>query len=73
MGIHLDVEKAFDSVNQQILPTKLNHYGISGNIYKWFQSYLRNRKQYNINCNNLNANINNINNGCVLKPLLFLL
>ena len=38
----LDVQKAFDSVNHEILCTKLYHMGIEPN---WFHSYLTNRKQ----------------------------
>ena len=43
--IFLDIKKAFDSVNHDILLKKLRHYGINGNVYKWFQSYLSNRYQ----------------------------
>ena len=43
--IFLDIKKAFDTVNHDILLKKLRHYGISGTVYKWFQSYLSNRYQ----------------------------
>ena len=43
--LFLDIKKAFDTVNHDILLTKLRHYGISGTVYKWFQSYLSNRYQ----------------------------
>ena len=43
--IFLDIKKAFDTVNRDILLKKLRHYGISGTVYKWFQSYLNNRYQ----------------------------
>ena len=45
-GIFIDLRKAFDTVNHNILLTKLEHYGIRDSMLKWFQSYLSGRKQF---------------------------
>ena len=45
--VFIDLKKAFDTVNHQILLAKLKKYGIDGLEYLWFQSYLKNRRQFN--------------------------
>ena len=44
-AIFLDLAKAFDSVNHDILLQKLNHYGIREDVYGWMNSFLCGRTQ----------------------------
>jgi len=43
--LFMDLKKAYDTVNHDILLKKLEAYGIRGEILKWFESYLSDRKQ----------------------------
>ena len=45
-GIFIDLQKAFDTVNHDILCEKLMFYGFRGNSYLLIKSFLTNRKQF---------------------------
>uniref|UniRef100_A0A669CUH2 Reverse transcriptase domain-containing protein n=1 Tax=Oreochromis niloticus TaxID=8128 RepID=A0A669CUH2_ORENI len=44
-AVFLDLKKAFDSVNHQILLSRLTQFNISSQALQWFASYLSHRKQ----------------------------
>ena len=76
IGIFLDFQKAFDTVNHSILLDKLCIYGIRGPALSWITSYLSNRYQYVVyngyesECKYISCGVPQ---GSILGPLLFLL
>ena len=75
-GIFIDLKKAFDTVDYNILLAKLQNYGIRGIVNEWLDSYLTGRKQYtyaNGNISDLKQTMYGVPQGSVLGPLLFLL
>ena len=45
-GLFVDLKKAFDTVDHNILLKKLDYYGVRGIANEWLASYLKNRKQF---------------------------
>jgi len=75
IGIYVDLQKAFDTVNHQILLKKLYNYGIRGPLLQWLKNYLSDRLQYTV-INSIKSNCHSIScgvpQGSTLGPLLFL-
>jgi len=75
LGVFLDLKKAFDVVNHDILIKKLKKLGIEGISLSWFTSYLDGRTQ----CVNIGGETSASRNldlsvlqGSILGPILFL-
>ena len=76
LGVFLDLSKAFDTIDHDILLYKLELYGFRGVVKEWFKNYLSDRKQYvkyNDNTSELKNIICGVPQGSILGPLLFIL
>ena len=75
-GLFIDLTKAFDVVNHNILISKLEAIGIRGLANQWFTSYLNNRShivEINGKVSNLAFCNLGVPQGSILGPLLFLI
>ena len=76
LGVFLDLSKAFDTVNHDILIKKINYLGIRNKTLLWLKDYLTNRKQcikYGTEMTELKTITCGVPQGSILGPLLFLL
>ena len=76
VGVFIDLKKAFDTVDHNILVKKLEHYGIRGLAKDWVCSYLESRRQY-VCINDSNSDCLDVKcgvpQGSILGPALFIL
>ena len=75
-GIFMDLSKAFDTIDHEILLDKLYQYGFRGVSHAWFKNYLSNRKQmvsYNSTLSSSESVKCGVLQGSILGPLLFII
>ena len=76
ISVFMDLSKAFDTLDHQILIDKLNHYGFRGKALELLKSYLSGRKQF-VEYNNTASDFKSITcgvpQGSILGPLLFII
>ena len=75
-ALFLDLKKAFDTVDHEILISKLAKYGVKGRENNWLKSYLTNRSQYcsiDGQVSDIMEIESGIPQGSCLGPLLFII
>ena len=74
VNVDIDLSKAFDSLDHNILLSKLNFYGVTGVSLDLMSSYLSNRRQYTQFNTTLSEFLDikqGVPQGSILGPLLF--
>ena len=76
IGVFIDLKKAFDTVNHELLLKKVERCEIRGVVHRWLSSYLEKRAQF-VSFDTVNSNLKYIKcgvpQGSVLGPKLFLI
>ena len=76
VSIFLDLSEAFDSIDREILFTKLEHYDIRDAAPQWIKRYFSYRYQFvqfNQNCPAMQTFQCGVMQGSILGPLFFIL
>lgn len=77
LGVFIDLSNPFSTVDHAILLETLKYYRITQNSYKWFKSYLPERKQDTVVDEDIKTTTYDFSSGVpqdsILGPLLFLL
>ena len=75
IGVFIDLKKAFDTIDHNILLKKMEVYGIRGPALTWLETYLSNRKQF-VSFNDVNSEYLDVKcgipQGSIIGPTLFI-
>ena len=76
LGTFIDLARAFDFLNRDILMGKLEQYGVVGTPLAWVRSYLSDRRQF-VSYKGVNSEVKPVEfgviQGSICGPVLFLI
>jgi hypothetical protein len=76
IGVFIDLSKAFDTIDHNLLLKKLKIYGVRGNALKLLESYINDRYQFvsydNVESHSMSLSVG-VPQGSILGPLLYLI